>query len=143
MPFKYINARRHKSKKKKYRVRNWPEYNQSLINRGGIVFMLMEDISMQWYSLPKKRSPGGKEVYSNYAIEFCLQIRSLLKLPLRQTQGFLKGLFARMDIDLAVPHYSELSLRASDLNIEMKRLKNKQAERRLCYRRQHRHENLR
>jgi hypothetical protein len=99
MPFKYINSRHHKSKKKKYRVRNWPEYNKALINRGGIIFILMEDITKKWYSLPEERSPEGKEIYSDYAIEFCLQIRFLLKLALRQTQGFLEGLFANMNID--------------------------------------------
>jgi hypothetical protein len=126
MPFKYYNSRHHKSKKKKYRVRNWTEYNKALINRGGIIFILMEDITRKWYSSPDKRSPGGKEIYSDYAIEFCLQVRFLLKLPLRQTQGFLEGLFAHMNIDLAVPRYSELSIRASELNIEIKRFAKKE-----------------
>jgi len=60
MLFKYIKIRHRKSKKKKYQVRDWTEHNQALLNRGGIVFMPMEDITPQWYLLTKERFPGGK-----------------------------------------------------------------------------------
>ena len=36
-----------------------------------------------------------------------------------------------MDIDLIVPHYSELSIRASELNIEIKRFTKKEKSTRL------------
>ena len=38
MPFKHLNTRHRKSRKKKYRVKNWVEYNKALINRSGIIF---------------------------------------------------------------------------------------------------------
>jgi len=34
-------------KKKKYRVRNWKEYNEALVNRGRIVFHIMEEALKQ------------------------------------------------------------------------------------------------
>jgi DDE family transposase len=126
MPFKHSKIHKRESRKKRYRVRNWPDYNQALINRGGLVFMLADDITDQWCESLENRKPGGQKCYTDYAIEICLQIRALLRLPLRQTQGFLRGLFARMDVDLPVPHYSELSVRASKLNIKIKQFSKKE-----------------
>jgi hypothetical protein len=34
MPHKFNDARRHKFEKKRYRVSNWPDYNESLRQRG-------------------------------------------------------------------------------------------------------------
>ena len=56
-------------KTSKYRVRNWSEYNKSLINRGNPTFWIEEGIDKVW--LNKKSSKRGRpNVYSDQAIEF-------------------------------------------------------------------------
>jgi hypothetical protein len=47
-----------KTKKEKYRLTNWPEYNKSLINRGFMTIWLHEDTLAQWY-YQGPRTPGG------------------------------------------------------------------------------------
>lgn len=126
MPFKHSIIQKCQSRKTRYRVRNWKAYNQALVKRGEIVFMLTEDITEKWIESPASRKPGGQKRYSDFAIEVCLQVRCLLRLPLRQTQGFVNGLFSRMDVALPAPHYSELSVRASKLNLEIKRFSKKE-----------------
>jgi len=34
--------------KTKYRIRNWKQYNRSLINRGSITFWFSNDVIDQW-----------------------------------------------------------------------------------------------
>ena len=46
-----------------------------------------------------------------------LSLRALYKLPLRQTEGFIRGLFHSMGIGLPIPSFSCLSRRASSLDI--------------------------
>ena len=58
MPFKHIHPNHRKSGKRKYRVRNWSEYNLALENRGRIVFVLVDDITDRWYANPEKRHPA-------------------------------------------------------------------------------------
>jgi hypothetical protein len=62
-------------KNSKFKVTNWPEYNNILRNRGRIDFMIAEDLSNGWYEDHdgnKKR--GGQVRYSDKAIFMCLQI---------------------------------------------------------------------
>jgi len=48
MPYKLRNSRRHKFKKACYKITNWPQYNQALINRGSITLWLSPDIIRAW-----------------------------------------------------------------------------------------------
>ncbi len=107
------------STKVTYRVRNWPKYNQSLINRGNITLWFSEDVIDAWYA-KQKRNPlkGRPDFYSNQCIQAALTLRSLFHLPLRGTQGFIEGLLNVLKLNLQVPHYSQLSRRASSLKIQ-------------------------
>ena len=51
------------------------------------------------------------------AIECCLALRSLLRLPLRATQGFVEGLITLLDLPIDAPDYTTLSRRSADLSI--------------------------
>lgn len=110
------------NKKLQYRVRNWKQYNQSLINRGNLTVWFSEDVVVGWYAKRQTKGRGRYFTYSNTCIELCLTLRTLYGLPLRSTQGFLEGLVKLLKLDLAVPHYSRLSRRASDLDIKIKRM---------------------
>ena len=43
MPYKFKNDRCHKFDKPKYKVRNWKEYEQGLVNRGSLTVWFSDD----------------------------------------------------------------------------------------------------
>jgi len=68
MPFKHNLPYKHKFDPIKYRVTNWPGYNNALINRGDLAIWFNDDAAKSWY-YNCRRKPGGKIVYSDAAIE--------------------------------------------------------------------------
>ena len=105
-------------KKTIYRIKNWAAYNRSLIARGSLTLWLDEAVLSSWYHTgPKQR--GAQYIYSDQAIEMALMIRSLLNLPLRQTQGFIHSVLILMGLDdlLAMPNYTTLSRRQGRLAV--------------------------
>ena len=57
--------------------------------RGSLLIWL--DKEMTWLA-PHEGHPGRPPVFSNAAIQFCLSIKVLFKLPLRQTAGIVASL---------------------------------------------------
>lgn len=113
------------AKKITYRVRNWKDYNRSLINRGNLTIWFAEDVIKSWYQKPQEKKKRGHPcLYSDAYIELALTIRTLFRLPLRATQGFLEGFVFMLGLNLQVSHYSRLSRRAGTLNIQLNTLKN-------------------
>ena len=100
------------SKKEKYRVSNWPEYNRALIKRGSLSLWIPHNIADWWYA-------GDKNTYSDKAIETILTLKAWYKLPLRATVGFLESVFTQAGIPLRVPDYTTLSRRAQKLSITL------------------------
>lgn len=101
-----------------YRVKNWSEYNRSLIQRGSLCVWVEEDVLQAWrYSGP--RTPGAPKQYSDLAIEMMLLLRSVYHLPLRATQGLTESIFRQLGVDLPVPHYSTLSRRGQTLLVHL------------------------
>ena len=85
--------------KKKYRVRNWPEYDKALKNRSDVTVWLSEDAINAW-TPPKNGRRGAQRSYSDLAIITALTLRLVFHLPLRQTEGFIGSLLKLMDLDL-------------------------------------------
>ena len=88
MPHKHNDSRRHKFEKAKYRVMNWSDYNDALRKRSDIMVWFTDGAMGAWVP---DRVPGqkGRPVeYFDLAIECCLMIRQVFRLPLRQTEGF-------------------------------------------------------
>ena len=108
--------RRHPKYKTNYRVRNWPEYEKSLRDRGNItIWMPPEGIAAWTPSVTGKR--GAPRVYSDIAIETALTLRLLFHLPLRQTEGFLSSILKLMDLCLPCPDHSTLSRRNQSVKV--------------------------
>ncbi len=106
-------------KRSKFKVTNWPEYNNILRNRGRIDFMIAEDLSDGWYEDTwGNRKRGGQRIYSDKAILTCLQIRYLFGLKLRQSQGFINWIFMLAGLPLTCPDYTTLSKRGRKHNLE-------------------------
>jgi hypothetical protein len=76
------------------------------------------DKEMTWLA-PPDGSPGRPAVFSDAAIQFCLTIKVLFKLPLRQTTGMVASLLKLADLDWAVPDYTTLCRRQKTLAVQI------------------------
>lgn len=103
--------------KKDYRVRNWSQYNKSLINRGSITFWIDEKSLQNWYENDRTSQRGRPKTYSNVAIKTMLALKQIYRLTLRMSMGFTQSLFHLMKINLPVPSYSQLSRRQSEIDL--------------------------
>jgi len=102
--------------KAKYKIRNWSEYNNALKARYNITLWINDETESAWYAEPTGKR-GAQPIYSDNAIECCLTIRTLLRLPLRGCEGFLQSILTPLELD--VPDYSTLSRRGRKLEIEL------------------------
>ena len=92
---------RHPKYRKKYKIHNWRAYERSLINRGDLTLWLSEDVIQSWSSYIDQRL--GRPMYTDLVIETAFTLRLFIKLPLRQTDDFLKSIFSLMNVGLNVP----------------------------------------
>jgi hypothetical protein len=111
MPYKFNEKIRDKIDKPRYKVTNWPAYNNALRNRGDFTVYFTEEAIAEWHP-PKTGSRGSPQKYSALAIETSLIIRQVFRLPLRQTQGFMNSLVTALDIAITIPDFSSLSKRS-------------------------------
>jgi len=101
-----------------YRVKNWSEYEQALVQRGSIIFWLSDDIEQIWlYAGEKQR--GSQFDYSDKAIEIMLTLKEVFHLTNRGVEGFVRSLFQIMKMDLPVPDHSTLSRRGKTLKVKL------------------------
>lgn len=120
MPFKFNEARRHRIPKQRYRVRNWAEYDRGLVRLGDIRVWLSEDVLGGWRAACRTK-PGGQCSFSNLAIETTLVLGAVMRLPLRQTEGFVRSLMEMMKLDLAVPDHTTLARRRRTVDVRERR----------------------
>ena len=109
-----MKSKVHPTYKTKYRVANWPAYNQALVRRGDVTVWVSSEAIVAWTPGRSGRR-GGQRRYSDLAIETALTLRLLYHLPLRQAEGFLHALFGMMRLDLSAPDYTTLSRRSQHL----------------------------
>ncbi len=67
MPHKFNADHRDRIPKQKQRVTNWPEYNESLRQRGDLTVWISEDALALWVA-PSRTTRGGQPVYSDLAM---------------------------------------------------------------------------
>jgi hypothetical protein len=100
--------------KQKYRTTNWKAYNAALKQRGSLLIWLDQD--MCWHgSATGKR--GRSRKYSEAAIQFCLTIKALFNLALRQAMGMAQSLLKLAGLDWEVPDFSTVSRRQKHLAV--------------------------
>lgn len=110
MPFKFNEPHRHRVPKARYRVRNWAEYDRGLVARGDVRVWISAEALAGWKAACRMK-PGGQRRFSNLAIETALVLGSVYRLPLRQTEGFVRSLIELMRLDLKVPDHTTLARR--------------------------------
>lgn len=113
--------------KKKYKIKNWSDYNKSLKQRGAMEVWINDDILDKWGALPSGKR-GAQPVYSDLAIQIVLQIGKVFHQKLRQTEGLLENVFRLMNIKLSVPDYSTVSRRSASLNVLLNKKAKKNGE---------------
>ena len=69
-----------------YRVKNWHEYDSSLVRRGSLTVWI-EDKALQQWSYQGPRQQGAHFEYSELAIQSVLTIREVFHLPNRAAEG--------------------------------------------------------
>ena len=100
----------------RYRTTNWKSYNDALKQRGSLLIWL--DKEMVWRA-PKAGSNGRPPVFSDGAIQFCLMVKVLFGLPLRQTTGMVASILSMAGLDWPVPDFSTLSRRQKTITVQI------------------------
>lgn len=105
----------------RYRVRNWPQYNRALVQRGNLTFWVDQQAVDGWRAASGSGPRGGRpRLYADAAIECALVVKAVFHLSLRATQGFLESVVRLMGVELPVPDYSTVSRRAAKLELELR-----------------------
>lgn len=103
--------------KKAYRVRNWKDYNKSLVQRGSLTFWFSKEIISSWKN--REKNSHGNKKYSDMVILCGLTLRQLFRLPLRPTEGMMKSLIQLIKLPFDAPTYSTLCRRGKGLKINL------------------------
>jgi Transposase DDE domain len=115
--------------KKAYRVRNWSQYNEALVNRGSITFWFSEEIIKDWHTNDSQKTRGRPRKYSDIAIQCGLTLKAVFKLSFRAIEGFLRSLISLLKLKAQAPDYSLLCKRQKNLkvNFSKKNLKSNES----------------
>ena len=99
-------------------MRNWKNYNESLVRRGEI--LLDFDVIDNWdYELSEmnKNKEGRKFVYPDSFIKLLGYMRAYFHLPYRQTEGVVRE--HAFNTLPSIPDYSNISRRINRLDIKI------------------------
>ena len=107
------------STKSSYKIRNWKDYNESLVRRGDITFWFDDDVIDAWDHTNDEPKVGRPFTYSDTAVECLLMLRELFRLPYRQTEGLGRALAQMMRASVTIPDYTSLAKRAARLEIAL------------------------
>src|SRR5512143_3781365 len=107
--------------KRRYRIRNWREYNAALVERGSLTVWFDETHQKQWYAAERSGRRGAPKRYSDVAVQCGLLIRAVFHLPVRAPAGVIRSVIDVLGVELATPHYSTVSRRAAALTVRIGR----------------------
>ena len=105
-----------KGAKLRYKTTNWAQYYAALKARGSLTIWLDKD--MQWYA-PASGRRGRQQIFSDAAIQFCLSIKCLFGLALRQSLGLVQSLLRMAGLDWKVPDFSTVSRHQKTLRVQL------------------------
>lgn len=102
--------------KPRYRTTNWKQYNTALKDRGSLSIWL--DKRIAWFAAASGKR-GLSPKFSDAAIQFCLTLKNLFGLALRQTTGLVQSVLQLWGLAWPVPDFSTLCRRQLDLNVQV------------------------
>jgi len=100
----------------RYRMTNWSSCAEPLRERGSLLIWLDKEMTSL---APPDGKPGRPALFSDAAIQFCLTIKALFKLPLRQTAGMVASSLKLTHLDWDVPNYTTLCRRQKTLAVQI------------------------
>jgi len=108
-----------RSTKRRYRLRNWRDYNTALVRRGSLTFWVDAATLASWTRGGRTGRRGRPCVYSDGAIRMLLTLKAVYHLTLRSTEGLAGSLVALLRVTLPVPDFSTLSRRERTLAVPL------------------------
>jgi len=108
--------------KRRYRIRNWRDYNSALIRRGSLTLWVERGAVGAWREPRARVGRGRRRTSSDAAVLCALTLRGVYGLPRRSTQGLVRSVLRLLGADLPAPHYSTRSRRAASLAVESPRV---------------------
>jgi hypothetical protein len=110
-----------KKTKRTYRLRNWSQYNRSLVNRGSLTLWVSQDVLSAWHNAARTGGRGRPATYADAAISCMATLGEVYGLPLRATEGLARSVIKLLDVGLSVPDYSTLCRRRRALTVHLPR----------------------
>ena len=104
------------SRKSRYRTTNWKQYNAALKARGSLSIWL--DKRMAWFAAASGKR-GRSPKFSDAAIQFCLTLKNLFGLALRQTTGLVESVLQLCGLAWSAPDFSTLCRRQRDFDVQI------------------------
>jgi hypothetical protein len=108
-----------KRTRRRYRIRNWREYNSALVRRGSLTLWVEQRSVETWLDRDCPARRGRRRTYTDAAILCCLTLREVYHLPLRSTEGLAASLLRLLAVEATAPDYSTLSRRARHLRLDL------------------------
>ncbi|WP_394336799.1 transposase [Candidatus Enterovibrio altilux] len=78
--------------KLRYKITNWEQYNQVLLNSGALIFWVGEEIIPLW-NQTKQSNYGRPRLFSELAITMALMVKRAFSILSRSLQGFINSVF--------------------------------------------------
>lgn len=78
-------------KKRRYRIRDWREYNKALLRRGSFTLRVEKRTLGVWLDQGWPARRGRRRTYTDAAALCALTLREVYGLPLRGAQGLVLG----------------------------------------------------
>lgn len=107
--------------KRTYRIRNWKDYNKSLVERGRITFWINEKVFEEWQNPTQENKRGRPRLYTNLLISAILMVRSVYHLPLRATEGLMRSLVGLNGLEIGVPDYTTICKRQKTVKLSRRK----------------------
>lgn len=107
--------------KAQFRVRNWPEYDRALVQRGSLTVWFDEAFVREHWTPAGTGKRGAPFVYSDLAIQLLLVLKAVFQLPYRTLEGLAQSLMQLMGLALPIPDHTQMSRRAKTLQVSIPR----------------------
>jgi len=115
-------VRRNPKPKRRYRLRNWPEYTIARRTRGSLTLWCDEAAVAGWVARERTGRRGRSPTYSDAAIRCMLTLQTVYHLSLSATVGLMQSLLTLLGgpaAALPVAHESTLSRRRRTLGVPL------------------------
>jgi IS5 family transposase len=110
-----------KKTKRQYRLRNWPQYNKALVQRGSLTLWVSDEVLTRWRNHERTGRRGRPETYTATAILTMATLQEVYHLTLRASEGLTRSLLKLLGVELATPDYTTLCRRRQKLEIVLPR----------------------